>query len=431
MGAVQPEWDEAFLKEIFLQTVKESVGVKLFKNNLLNNRLNRRPIGYAFIEFATSEAATKAKESLTNQKIPGTNVLFRLNWAVRDKKRATKQQENNEHAMFVGDLAEEVSDEMLLTVFQEKFASCTSASVVIDPTTGHSKKYGFVRFRDIEDYQNALNTMNGFVVGSREIRVGQATSKHTARALTNFMNQPYRQPYPIQHHPTNMYHAMYNPPTQLKRQEYNVDYTTMCTIFISNLEETVEEKELETIFGAHGQIKTVNLKQYNPGFASIIYDTPLEAQRACGAMNGTKVGSLVVKVNLGQSQQSWTTPKQQYSNIMYKQQHQQAVNVMNMQDMSTLNYVSNINTVGSMGLGATSMAYNTAIKYVSFIGKPNVAQVGYMNVPPQIQQSHLGPYVNQTNFVQQMENLNLQPQSSTQPETPEGTDMKTFDFNFK
>lgn len=310
MGAVQDSWDENFLMRLFKSLLDEEVTVKLFKNNLANeNNNHKRPIGYAFIEFSSFTAAKKAKEKLANEKVPGTNVVFRLNWAVRDKKKTKESKNLSEYSMFVGDLCDSVSDEVLFEFFRRDFNSCTSASVVIDPTTGHSRKYGFVHFTQQKDYIRALETKNGAMLGSRAIRVNKAVQKQKHHSNPAFLLQ----------HPLYSYQ-------QPSLQQFKVpDLSLMSTIYISNLQAGVTENNLASFFGYFGTIVRINLRDFKPGFASIQYSTPLQAQTAAVNTNNQIFGKTVIKVNVF----SQTRQVQSAQNVGMVSMYNSAINFVN------------------------------------------------------------------------------------------------------
>ncbi|KAJ7731481.1 hypothetical protein B0H14DRAFT_2409434, partial [Mycena olivaceomarginata] len=72
-----------------------------------------------------------------------------------------------EYSIFVGDLAPETSNSDLVAVIHLPFASCKSAKIMLDPVTGVSRGYGFVRFADEADQQRALIQMHGLYCLSR------------------------------------------------------------------------------------------------------------------------------------------------------------------------------------------------------------------------------------------------------------------------
>ncbi|KIJ57135.1 hypothetical protein M422DRAFT_238703 [Sphaerobolus stellatus SS14] len=98
-----------------------------------------------------------------------------------------------EYSIFVGDLAPETSNSDLVAVFRNPvlglrndrepklihpFYSCKSAKIMLDPVTGFSRGYGFVRFADKAEQQRALIEMHGLYCLSRPMRVSAATAKY-------------------------------------------------------------------------------------------------------------------------------------------------------------------------------------------------------------------------------------------------------------
>ncbi|KAF7304575.1 hypothetical protein HMN09_00860200 [Mycena chlorophos] len=103
-----------------------------------------------------------------------------------------QQQHTPEYSIFVGDLAPEASNTDLVAVFRNPilglrsdrapkfirpFTSCKSAKIMLDPVTGVSRGYGFVRFSDEADQQRALVEMHGLYCLSRPMRISPATAK--------------------------------------------------------------------------------------------------------------------------------------------------------------------------------------------------------------------------------------------------------------
>lgn len=108
--------------------------------------------------------------------MPNTEQPFRLNWA--SFSTGDKRIDNgSDHSIFVGDLAADVTDNLLHETFANKFPSVKAAKVVIDANTGRSKGYGFVRFGDDGERTQALTEMNGVYCSSRPMRLGAATPK--------------------------------------------------------------------------------------------------------------------------------------------------------------------------------------------------------------------------------------------------------------
>lgn len=81
-----------------------------------------------------------------------------------------------EYSIFVGDLAPDVNEYMLLQLFENKYQSTESARIMSDPISGVSRGYGFVRFTSEDDRRRALIEMDGVYCGNRPMRTGIAIS---------------------------------------------------------------------------------------------------------------------------------------------------------------------------------------------------------------------------------------------------------------
>lgn len=78
--------------------------------------------------------------------------------------------------LYVGNLPYSADEGSL----ENSFASCgtvTSCRVVTDRETGRSKGFGFVEMSTDEEAQAAIDKMNGYDLGGRNIRVSEAREK--------------------------------------------------------------------------------------------------------------------------------------------------------------------------------------------------------------------------------------------------------------
>jgi RNA recognition motif-containing protein len=62
--------------------------------------------------------------------------------------------------LFAGDLGNEVTDDILIRAFN-KYPSFLKAKVVRDKRTNKTKGFGFVSFKDPNDFSRAMKEMNG------------------------------------------------------------------------------------------------------------------------------------------------------------------------------------------------------------------------------------------------------------------------------
>lgn len=76
--------------------------------------------------------------------------------------------------IFCGDLGNDVNDELLTRTFS-KFASFQRAKVIRDKRTSKSKGYGFISFKEPQDFIRAMKEMDGRYVGSRPIKMRKST----------------------------------------------------------------------------------------------------------------------------------------------------------------------------------------------------------------------------------------------------------------
>ncbi|XP_055593893.1 RNA-binding protein 42 [Uranotaenia lowii] len=81
---------------------------------------------------------------------------------------------DDDFRIFCGDLGNDVNDELLTRTFN-KFPSFQRAKVIRDKRTSKSKGYGFVSFKDPQDFIRAMKEMDGRYVGSRPIKLRKST----------------------------------------------------------------------------------------------------------------------------------------------------------------------------------------------------------------------------------------------------------------
>ncbi|KAJ3111823.1 hypothetical protein HK098_008306 [Nowakowskiella sp. JEL0407] len=82
----------------------------------------------------------------------------------------------DDYRIFCGDLGNEVSDEMLAKMFT-KYPSFQKARVLRDKKSTKSKGFGFVSFKDPNDFVAAMREMNGKYCGSRPMKLRKSNWK--------------------------------------------------------------------------------------------------------------------------------------------------------------------------------------------------------------------------------------------------------------
>jgi RNA recognition motif-containing protein len=117
-------------------------------------------------------------------------------------------------SLFVGDIGPDVTVDDLRNAFQDPENSVADARIVMDPTSGRTKGYGFVTFQDSEAATRALSK-NGEILKGRKMRVNWASTTKDQKpgAQQQFIppQDVYAQPMP-----------------GIVRNEYQVTLSTMA-----------------------------------------------------------------------------------------------------------------------------------------------------------------------------------------------------------
>ncbi|CEG35834.1 nuclear acid binding [Plasmopara halstedii] len=258
MGDIQMHWDETFIVSLFASAAEQPI-VKLIRD-----KVTGYPAGYGFLEFPTQRGAQQVLETFNGQLIPNTLHRFRMNWGAGGRRIET----SDDHSIFVGDLAPDVADELLLSTFSARFTTVRGAKVVMDPITRMSKGFGFVRFGSKEEADQALQTMNGVFCSSRPMRVSVATERNKARQQLGF--------------------------------SMSEEDGANTTVFVGGLDPGTSEEELRTRFGALGEIVSVKVPP-GRGCGFVQYTTKEAAEAAISQMNGSVVGGVKVRCAWGRS----------------------------------------------------------------------------------------------------------------------------------
>eukprot|EP00210_Caulerpa_lentillifera_P009507 g9066.t2 len=261
IGDLQDWMDENYIFGL-LSSSGEIVNVKIIRN-----KITGASDGYGFIECISHDAANRVLEMYNGKPIHDTGAVFRLNWAAHGQ---GKRPPAEDYSLFVGDLAGEVTETLLLDHFRAYFPAATNARVIMDLTTGRSKGYGFVRFATEQDRDQAIQQMNGTFLISKTIRVSEATSKRTSTTSQSIVGA-----------------------------QYGADLTN-TTLFIGNLSASITEEYLKSTFGQFGEIIYVKIPVgRNCGFVQ--YLDRMSAESALAAMNNQVLGDCTVRVSWGRN----------------------------------------------------------------------------------------------------------------------------------
>ncbi|CAK5272788.1 unnamed protein product [Mycena citricolor] len=230
----------------------------------------------------------------------------------------------HEYSIFVGDLAPETSNSDLVAVFRNPvlglrndrvpkiirpFTSCKSAKIMLDPVTGVSRGYGFVRFTDEMDQQRALVEMHGLYCLSRPMRISPATAKFRSSAelpsIASVSAGLPSHPNPAEiseewkHHAQAraiLGHMMGPNGEQLTSTD---PYNT--TVFVGGLSPLIQEDTLKSFFAPFGDIHYVKVPVgKHCGFVQFVRKA--DAERAIETMQGFHIGGSRIRLSWGRSQ---------------------------------------------------------------------------------------------------------------------------------
>jgi RNA recognition motif-containing protein len=321
--------DEHFVRSLWAGLLGgEPVNVKMIRDKYTGAQA-----GFCFVDFPTHEQASKCLTQLNGAALPNLpDTHFRLNWASGGTTTTVMEpMRSPEFSLFVGDLGTEVSDDMLYSTFVSRYPSTKLAKVVMDPVTGNSRGFGFVRFHAEEDQARALVEMSGIMLGSRAIRVGLATPKHRSMTANHSyptvsaMGPPKLIPGmhggPSAHHvpmygaagiPSQMYPGgmpappSANPTIAAAAAAAAAADPSNTTVFIGGLSHPVQEEELRSLFASQGEITHVKIP---PGknCAFVSYTRRESAEKAIAELNGFQVGNNKIRLSWGRPSHPSTT----------------------------------------------------------------------------------------------------------------------------
>lgn len=272
LGNLHPFVTELHLQEVFagLDGISE---LKVTKD-----KSTGISAGFGFAKFTEHEYAAIAFDRVGMSPIVLFGQEVRVNWAF--KKEASEEAVNYVH-IFVGDLAPDVTDAVLLAAFQ-KLPGCQDAFVQWDHGTGRSRGYGFVSFSSKEEAETAIEAMHGQFVGARRVRCSWAQHK----------TEP----------------ALPMDPALLNRAD-----PTNTNVYVGNLSPGVADAEVRRQFAAFGPIIELKI-QRKGGFGFVRFKSHDDAVHAILAMNGKALGGRMLKCSWGRHPNA--PPRNVQANLM-------------------------------------------------------------------------------------------------------------------
>lgn len=127
-------------------------------------------------ESTHAEPVESASEDKKKAKVEKVKKCIRTAAGTSWEDASLLEWDPDDFRIFCGDLGNEVNDDILARAFS-RYPSFLKAKVVRDKRTGKTKGYGFVSFKDPNDYVRAMREMNGKYVGSRPIKLRKSMWK--------------------------------------------------------------------------------------------------------------------------------------------------------------------------------------------------------------------------------------------------------------
>jgi len=255
LGNLHPFVTEAHLRELFAGLM----GITELK--VIKDKATGVSAGYGFAKFTEQPFAQVALDRVNKALLFGQEI--RVNWAFL--KEQPEEVATLIH-IFVGDLAPDVTDAVLMAAFQG-CQGIADARVQWDHATGRSRGYGFVSFHNTADGESAIAAMHGQFVGSRRVRCGWAQHK-TSAAL-----------------PTDAHMLTRADPTN-------------TNIYVGNLSPSVSDAEARRHFATFGPLAEVKLHRKG-GFGFVRYKSHDDAVLAIVGMNGAVLAGKQLKCSWG------------------------------------------------------------------------------------------------------------------------------------
>jgi nucleolysin TIA-1/TIAR len=242
------------------------------------------------VEYDDPGAADRAMTTLNGRRVHQSEI--RVNWAYQSNTN-TKEDTSNHFHIFVGDLSNEVNDEVLLQAFSA-FGSVSEARVMWDMKTGRSRGYGFVAFRERPEAEKALSSMDGEWLGSRAIRCNWANQKGqpsiSQQQAMAAMGMTPTTPFGHHHFPT---HGVQSYDMVVQQTP---SWQTTC--YVGNLTPYTTQNDLVPLFQNFGYVVETRF-QSDRGFAFIKMDSHENAAMAICQLSGYNVNGRPLKCSWG------------------------------------------------------------------------------------------------------------------------------------
>lgn len=169
---------------------------KVKEVRLIMDSKTRRHKGIAYIEFESAKSASKALE-LDGQRFFGAPMVIQS--ALTDKSgewtshpQSIDQSAShhssrfnlppNSYRIYVGGLHVNITEDMIRSVF-EPFGPILKLELMRDRSTNVSRGYAFITYASIKDGQHAVQSLDGFELAGKNLRVSKSNDKNDRQGM--------------------------------------------------------------------------------------------------------------------------------------------------------------------------------------------------------------------------------------------------------
>jgi polyadenylate-binding protein len=234
---------------------------------------NGQSKGFGFVHFETQEAADNAINKVNGMLLADKKVY--VGRFMSRNQRAGEAGPRKFTNIFVKNFGDQLDEDKLRELFS-KHGKITSCKIENDEN-GHSKGFGFCSFESPEEAEEAVQNLNGYSIGDKQLYVGRFQKKNERQSEIKRRKD-------------------------LQRQERMNKYQGV-NLYIKNLDDTIDDERLRKEFSKFGTITSAKVMSENGrsrGFGFVCFSAPDEATKAVTEMNGSIVGSKPLYVALAQ-----------------------------------------------------------------------------------------------------------------------------------
>ncbi|KAL5975065.1 hypothetical protein ACLOJK_031741 [Asimina triloba] len=216
--------------------------------------------GYGFVQFQSDESANAAIENANGSVVEGKQICnqhMSLSHFVRKSERVAPIPDIKYTNLYMKNLDIEITEEFLQDKFS-KFGKITNLAIAKD-VKGNSRGFGFVNFENPDDAKNAMEAMNGALLGTKALYVARAQKKAEREQV-------------------------------LRRQFEERRNELGSNVYVKNIDDGIDDDELQELFSQCGTITSAKLmrndKGISRGFGFVCFSTSEEANKAVNTFNG-------------------------------------------------------------------------------------------------------------------------------------------------